>query len=391
VTTNTRGFPPTNEHEEGPSVPWLVVGFFLAGLGTVVLGPVLPAVAHRWGLTDAVSGTLFLAKFIGSFLGGVSVSRKLRQSLVLGALLSGAGFAAFAFAPGIRTGAACLAVAGFGLGQLIASTNILAGRRFRAHTGSALSAANFFFSLGAVLTGVLAGILLPRFGLNGPLVGLAGLLIVCGLGTVTSSRSSEPSTASEDAPATATLTGGAIAAFALLLFLYGGLETSLSSWLTTFSLRFGGHQLLGGQEAVILFWLSLTAGRAVSSALLRWVSERAVQAAGLVAVAVLTAMLAFGREPSGKLPWMCVALGLALAPCFPVVFAMLMRHRPSSRIAGVILAVSGLGAALFPWMIGVLSTKLGSLRTAMLVPTALALLLVMIGQLPPVIGKPARS
>jgi MFS transporter, FHS family, glucose/mannose:H+ symporter len=54
-----------------------------------------------------------------------------------------------------------------------------------------------------------------------------------------------------------------------------------------------------------------------------------------------------------------------------------MRKQPPARIAGFILAVSGLGAALFPWMMGVLSTQTGSLRVAMAVPWTLAILLLL--------------
>jgi fucose permease len=55
-----------------------------------------------------------------------------------------------------------------------------------------------------------------------------------------------------------------------------------------------------------------------------------------------------------------------------------MRQQPSARTAGFILAVSGLGAALFPWMMGVLSTQTGSLRIAMVVPWTLAVLLLLL-------------
>jgi MFS transporter, FHS family, glucose/mannose:H+ symporter len=67
-----------------------------------------------------------------------------------------------------------------------------------------------------------------------------------------------------------------------------------------------------------------------------------------------------------------------VAPFFPATFALLMRKRPPARTAGFILAVSGLGAALFPWTMGVLSTQTGSLRVAMIVPWTLAVLLLVL-------------
>jgi len=52
-----------------------------------------------------------------------------------------------------------------------------------------------------------------------------------------------------------------------------------------------------------------------------------------------------------------------------------MHRNPTAREAGFILAVSGLGAAVFPWLMGTVSTHTGSLREAMAVPATLALLL----------------
>src|SRR6266850_1743052 len=47
--------------------------FVLTGVVTTFLGPILPALASRWGLSDSRSGYFFTAQFLGSMLGvGVS-------------------------------------------------------------------------------------------------------------------------------------------------------------------------------------------------------------------------------------------------------------------------------------------------------------------------------
>ncbi len=68
----------------GPSVVWLAMGFLLAGLGTVMLGPLMPTLLHDWRLSDQQGGLLLAAKFVGSFLGGVSVPRRLRFGVLGG-------------------------------------------------------------------------------------------------------------------------------------------------------------------------------------------------------------------------------------------------------------------------------------------------------------------
>ena len=67
----------------------------------------------------------------------------------------------------------------------------------------------------------------------------------------------------------------------------------------------------------------------------------------------------------------CILLGLALAPIFPSTLALLLREQPPARVAGSIIAVSGLGAALFAWLMGTTSTHFGSLRLAMGIPALL--------------------
>jgi FHS family glucose/mannose:H+ symporter-like MFS transporter len=374
---------PASVHRDGvagPSIFWLAAGFLLAGLGTVMLGPIMPSLLHDWRLSDQQGGLLLAAKFVGSFLGGVSVPRRLRIGVLGGMGFACAGFGAFALSGGLASGAACLFVGGFGLGQIIASTNIVVGRRYREHTGSALASANFFWSLGAVACGLIAAAVLPRFHLRGPLLTFAGLFLVIGLGGfLNPSRNAVDGGGSTTADAER-LPARALVRFAVLLFLYGGLETCMTGWLTTYTLRFSDVRLLGGQSAIVLLWSALTAGRAISSAALRVMREATLQRIGLGLSALLIAALVTTRH-GPLLSLYCVLLGLSLAPFFPTTFALLMKRRPTAREAGFILAVSGLGAALFPWMMGFVSTQSGSLRIAMVVPMGLALALLLLSMM----------
>jgi len=375
----------------GPAVAWLALGVLLAGLGTVLLGPILPAISLRWHLTDQQTGPLFFAKFVGSFLGGISVPRKLRWGIFSGTILACLGFGAFALATGLTGGIVTLFIAGVGLGQIIASTNILAGRRYTHQTGSALSSLNFFFSLGAVITGLIVAALEPRFGLRNLLFYIAAAFLATGLSgrlnwTVPSTPGPlEPHPLAMDPaaeaiplstlkPQTSNLKPALFVRFALFLFLYGGLETCLVGWLTTFTVRYSDANLVGGQSAVVLLLIALTLGRALSSIALRFISEARVQRLGLILSFFFIAGLSTASHAASLSTW-SILLGLSLAPFFPATFALLMHRNPTAREAGFILAVSGLGAAAFPWLMGIVSTQTGSLREAMAVPATLALLL----------------
>jgi len=160
--------------------------------------------------------------------------------------------------------------------------------------------------------------------------------------------------------------------FAGLLVLYGGLETCLSGWLTTFALRYGDKTLAVSEYTTLLLWMSLTFGRAGASAVMLRVGEKTVQRWGLAMAALFTACLAMAHS-AVTIAGFAVLLGLSLAPFFPATWALLMAEQPTARQAGIVLAVSGLGAASLPWMMGVVSTRAGSLQLALALPFAAAL------------------
>ncbi|MDW5266278.1 MULTISPECIES: sugar MFS transporter [Acidobacteriaceae] len=358
-----------------PSAGLMHFGFVLTGLGTALLGPILPLLTRQWHLLDAQSGLLLLAQFCGSFTGGVSVSRHLRQSLLTGLSAAAVGFGIFAVAPGLAMACVGLFLGGFGLGQIIASTNILAGRRYTEHRGSALALLNFSWSFGAMLSPLLAAWLLPRFALRGMLECFAVLFMVAALAMTTEILGAPEEIGAADTPSNSKGLGwGVLLYFAGLLFLYGGLETCLSGWLTTYALRYGDKTLAVSEYTTLLLWMALTAGRAGSSVVMLKIGEKTVQRWGLVLAVIFTAGLATAHSAMGIAAF-AVLLGFSLAPFFPSTFALLMAEKPAARQAGIVLAVSGLGAAGLPWLMGVVSTRTGSLQVALALPLAAAILL----------------
>src|ERR1700742_636404 len=94
-------------------------GLVLAGLGTALLGPILPVLARQWEMLDSQSGLLMMAKFCGAFLGGVTVSSRLQRSLLIGLVAGALGFGGFGLAQGMGLGCVGLFIGGYGLGQII--------------------------------------------------------------------------------------------------------------------------------------------------------------------------------------------------------------------------------------------------------------------------------
>src|SRR5271156_2606097 len=71
--------------------PLLHLGFALTGVGTVLLGCILPRLAAQWHLRDKDAGLLLLTQFAASASGALLVRRNLWKPLAFGYGLFGAG------------------------------------------------------------------------------------------------------------------------------------------------------------------------------------------------------------------------------------------------------------------------------------------------------------
>src|SRR5207302_5646780 len=100
--------------------------FVAAGIATVMLGPLLPALIHRWHIQDAQAGSLFTASFAGQFCGAWFATRNLRISVLYGSAITAAGCIAMAW---VGFGAAHIALfcLGLGLGAGLTAGNVIAG------------------------------------------------------------------------------------------------------------------------------------------------------------------------------------------------------------------------------------------------------------------------
>jgi len=361
---------------ELPSLPLMHAGFLLAGLATMLLGPILPILSRNWHLTDSQAGLLLLAQFTGATLGGASVSKRLPQAFLLGLIAGCAGFLAFALAPSLIPACLGLLIGGFGVGRIIASVNIIAGARYTHQRGSALSRLNISFSLGCLLSPLLAAQLAPRFTLPPLLSGFAVLFLCVGAALWLQLRHPVQEIAQPETSTPSAILTPVFLFFAAILFLYGGLETCLSGWLTTYALRYGSASLVLSQYTMVLLLCGLTAGRVLAAWLLLRIREATLLRVALILTIACAAGLATATH-AALIATLAVLLGVCLAPVFPASFALYMAHKPTARQAGLVLAASGLGAAAIPWLMGVVSTQAGSLKLALTLPVAAALALLL--------------
>ena len=168
-----------------------------------------------------------------------------------------------------------------------------------------------------------------------------------------------------------------VAAFALFFFLEVGMETMFGAWLSTFVLRVTRTSLALAAAAAAIYWTGFLISRgSCSLLLLRVRADRLLRLSLLVAFAASILLMAAATPI--LLTITILLLGIALAPIFPMALAAFFdraRHSSDSRF---ILALSGFGGSLFPWLAGWVSFHTGSLRSGLFVGPATLLIMTLL-------------
>ena len=344
--------------------------FALIGIATTMLGPLLPILSQRWHLVDRQSGVLFLAQFVGGFAGAIASTRLARHfSLHIitrtGLLMTAAGI--FVLATSSRLVATFgIAVYGIGIGLGTPSITAAVSEAVPDRRASMLNLLNFAWALGAITAPNLVLAALRHTGMQVPgmLIGFAVVLTVSAfvIPRVEVSSSREESSSLSLPPSTWRL----IVACAALIFIYVGIENGVAGWLPTFATRL---HAFGLQRSALLqdtFWTTFLLARFTAPAFLKFTGERLLLTLSMCLAAISTLGLLLIQSPTGL--FIAVAgIGLGCAAIFPTALAILS-HRLSGQSGsklGFMFASAGLGAAVLPYGIGVLSSASQNLRLGM--------------------------
>ena len=350
----------------------LYTGFFLNGMAIVLTGALLPRLSQLNHMDDRQAGLLLATQSFGNFLGAFLVSNRPLRSLVLG---TGFTFAGLLFAGFVAAGGSPLwtiypgfLLFGFGLGATATATNLIVGARGPAVRARHLSAINFLWSVGAITSPILIAVLITHLTVRSILLlfSLAFLLLLPAL----LRRVSRPIDNNESTSATILPEpnpSAAVIYFAVLFFLYGGTEMSLSGWLASYAQRFAGATATSNPLAPAAFWTGITAGRAAGSFFLHRIREShaLMLSSSLCMIALVTLLLS---SSTGMVLVLAGAAGFFLGPFFPATVSAAIGTGLPSRRLGPLLALCGLGASTLPFLVGVTSAATASLRTGLMLP-----------------------
>lgn len=351
----------------------LYAAFTLTGFGQTLPGSILPMLSAHWAMQDARAGLLFAAQFSGGAIGGLLTRRRFPATLMAG--LACAAISAWGISVAGATAAfPLLFLYGLGNGAAMTATSMIIGSRYTERRGAALSLLNFFWSGGAALCPLMMARLLETWTLRRAFTGVACVFVlIVLLLAVTAERVPMDGRSGEAAPAKAAMR--MVLFFALLAFLYVGIENTMGGWLSTYAHRIGIEDARHATAMATFFWGALLAGRGLISAVLLVLPERRVYLGSLVLLGCGIALVVAAHAPL-PLAVGAVVTGLALAPIFPLNLSLFMARAGEFSRAGMMLAISGFGGSVLPWLTGVVSGHSGSLRLGLLVP-ALAVVLML--------------
>lgn len=115
------------------------------------------------------------------------------------------------------------------------------------------------------------------------------------------------------------------------------------------------------------FYAALTVGRWLAPAMLRFAGEITLVRAGLLLSCSGMAGLVFSRGLPGVIASACAA-GFGLSIVYPITISVLSSKFRSARIGSFMFVMSNIGGGLLPWIVGVSSTRFGTLKAGLIVP-----------------------
>jgi fucose permease len=148
---------------------------------------------------------------------------------------------------------------------------------------------------------------------------------------------------------------GFVVAFAVLLFVYEGLESGVGTWEATYLVAFGGSVQFGA-AATSFYWVGFTLGRAVAAPIaVRLSPPTLILGALAVATVVLLGIRAHLYAPLGF-----ALVGLCAAPIFPVALTWLTKVLPNAATVLTYVILGAIfGSAIVPALLGGLISVFG--------------------------------
>lgn len=353
---------PDAKRQPGPLLVALFSMFMMGGIWSIT-GALLPTIVEDLALSDARAGVLVSSLAVGytavTALAGTLTDRLGFRRIWLFALGLGLAALLIIFAlPGF--GSLLAGVVGLGMvsGALDGCINPLVASIAPERSGNLLNRVHLFFGLGATVTPLLVS-LGTRLGL--PWQGhylLQSVYVLAMIGIVVRTRFPEVEAEAGGAigPFRNALASRGVLVAMLTILIYGGVESSVFSWIALYLKRVRSVPAEQASLGVSLFAGMLMLGRLLCG----WITERVGYKRLVVGSSLLgglaLAIVTWG--PAKGLAWLAVGLvGLFYAGIFATLMADATRRVETYKgtVAGLLCTSAGVGNMGLPWIVGLVA------------------------------------
>lgn len=346
-----------------PATLAICYGIIINGIAASVIGPVLPALSQRYGVTVDAMGTIFTATSAGfmiSVLGGARVMERIGRPLLIriGLGLMAIGIAALAVVPTLSLALASSVCLGLGRGALLLSATVMIGDLHANRRSMAMNLLNTVFGVGALVAPALVGVTEQMSGSPSLALGIGALLAFTAcLGLIVTRIPPQALNVAHTSGGPGEwLRSPLIWGFAIAFFLYVGVEVGFSGWIVTFLQHKDHLSLAEAAPLASAFWLGLTGGRFLATVLSEKVAAQRLIIGSIIAAA---ASIGIFFIDGATIPLLALAIGLVgffLGPIYPNTMALATGAFVASAggVTALMIITSGFGTMSLPYVQGVL-------------------------------------
>jgi fucose permease len=348
---------------------WLsYVGFVSLGLPDTVLGAAWPAMRVEFGLPLDAAGAAVLVTTLGVVLSSTA-SSWLRVRVGAGTVLSGstilAAFALIASGLAPRWSLLLMAAgcAGLGGGAIDATLNDHVARH---HSARHMNWLHACWGVGAAIAPNVVALVLARgesWRTAYLALGLVEAVLAFAFIATRSLWRDDALAAGGGGHAQSLVEPSPTAAHAsvAMFYCYGGLEAGTGLWAASLLAGTRNVSLAAAGAAVGLYWGSLCAGRFVIGAWADRLGPSRVLTASVWSALVAVTALALPGTPAWFVAIALVALGVSLAPIYPLAMHDTPRRFAGSagaKLVGRQVAATSVGVASLPWLLGAIAQRI---------------------------------
>ena len=343
------------------------LAFFFFGFVDNIKGPTLPNLLQELNFTYAQGGTILFGAYLGFliatiFTGPLSdiIGKKMIILIACSCYFLGiTGFSSFSTL-WILTGA--MTILGLGMGSTEVGANLIIVDLYQQEKGRYLNLLAFFHGVGSMVAPLYAGWLIAG-NISWRRVYQFGLLLVFFLFLYFLFLHYPKSSSSESHKLDIKTLGKSaltreMMLYCFLIAMYVAAEIGIGSWLVEFLQKVKLQSVTTSSLFLSLFFGTITVGRFVGSFFIERIGYLKMMLYASIASVVCVVLGIFGPEILS----VCLPItGLFFSIMFPTVTAAVseLHEENIGTILGLLFAFAGGGGILGPWLIGLLSDRVG--------------------------------